>query len=70
MDGRDTPPESGIGYIRESERKCARSAWAKIATVGGRYYAMDRDKRWERSKGLRRDGAGARESRRTDPEEA
>ena len=48
MDGRDKPPESGIGYIEELQRKITQIGAGKIATVSGRYYAMDRDKRWER----------------------
>ncbi|MFI3288041.1 MAG: 2,3-bisphosphoglycerate-independent phosphoglycerate mutase [Rikenellaceae bacterium] len=46
MDGRDTDPKSGKGFLEEIEAK----AFGKIATVVGRYYAMDRDKRWERVK--------------------
>jgi 2,3-bisphosphoglycerate-independent phosphoglycerate mutase len=48
MDGRDTPPESGIGYVREIGKKMREIGSGTIATVSGRYYAMDRDKRWER----------------------
>jgi 2,3-bisphosphoglycerate-independent phosphoglycerate mutase len=48
MDGRDKPPESGIGYIAELLAKMKQIGAGKIATVSGRYYAMDRDKRWER----------------------
>ena len=48
MDGRDTPPNSGIGYLREVQQKLREIGVGKIATVEGRYYAMDRDKRWER----------------------
>ena len=48
-DGRDTDPKSGLGYVDDLERKIA-SGPAKIASVIGRYYAMDRDKRWERVK--------------------
>ena len=48
MDGRDTPPESGIGYIRELQQKMREIGVGQIASVEGRYYAMDRDKRWER----------------------
>ncbi len=48
MDGRDTPPESGIGYIRELQQKIREIGVGQIASVSGRYYAMDRDKRWER----------------------
>ena len=49
MDGRDTDPRSGAGFLREVQEHCDKSA-GKIATVCGRYYAMDRDKRWERVK--------------------
>jgi 2,3-bisphosphoglycerate-independent phosphoglycerate mutase len=48
MDGRDTPPQSGIGYIREVQKRLGEFGVGKIASVEGRYYAMDRDKRWER----------------------
>ena len=47
-DGRDTPPESGLGYVQQLERKLAGLGIGKVASVSGRYYAMDRDKRWER----------------------
>jgi 2,3-bisphosphoglycerate-independent phosphoglycerate mutase len=49
MDGRDTDPKSGKGFIADLEAHCAKSA-GKIASIVGRYYAMDRDKRWERVK--------------------
>ena len=49
MDGRDTDPKSGLGYLEELQQHLNTSA-GKIATVCGRYYAMDRDKRWERVK--------------------
>jgi 2,3-bisphosphoglycerate-independent phosphoglycerate mutase len=48
LDGRDVPPTSGIGFVEETDRFLARNGFAPIATVMGRYYAMDRDKRWER----------------------
>ncbi len=48
MDGRDTPPESGKGYIEELEAQMKEIGVGKIATVIGRYYVMDRDNRWER----------------------
>lgn len=48
LDGRDVPPDSGIGFVKEIERYMAEIGIGKIATVSGRYYAMDRDKRWER----------------------
>jgi 2,3-bisphosphoglycerate-independent phosphoglycerate mutase len=48
MDGRDTPPESGAGFIEQLEKKLHEIGVGKIASVTGRYWAMDRDKRWER----------------------
>ena len=48
MDGRDTPPASGEGYITELEEKIKEKGVGQIATISGRFYAMDRDKRWER----------------------
>lgn len=48
MDGRDTAPTSGRGYISEIEKYMNDINCGRIATVSGRYYAMDRDKRWER----------------------
>jgi 2,3-bisphosphoglycerate-independent phosphoglycerate mutase len=48
LDGRDTPPSSAIQYIKQLEAYCARIGIGRIASVMGRYYAMDRDKRWER----------------------
>lgn len=49
MDGRDTDPKSGKGFIEQLSAHCAKSA-GKVASIIGRYYAMDRDKRWERVK--------------------
>jgi len=48
LDGRDTPPRSAIPYIEQTEAKLRQLGCGRIATVSGRYYAMDRDKRWER----------------------
>jgi 2,3-bisphosphoglycerate-independent phosphoglycerate mutase len=50
MDGRDTPPTSGQDYLAKLEQKIREIGVGKIATVSGRYYAMDRDKRWERQR--------------------
>jgi 2,3-bisphosphoglycerate-independent phosphoglycerate mutase len=50
LDGRDTPPSSALGYISALEEHLSRTGVGAIATVSGRYYAMDRDKRWERVK--------------------
>ncbi len=48
LDGRDTPPASAKGFISELEEKMAEIGVGKVATISGRYYAMDRDNRWER----------------------
>ena len=48
MDGRDTPPQSGLGYIKQVEAKLQEIGVGQIATVCGRFWAMDRDNRWER----------------------
>ena len=48
MDGRDVPPTSGKDYLAELYKKCDEIGVGEIATVMGRYYAMDRDNRWER----------------------
>lgn len=48
LDGRDTPPRSGLGYIKALEADLARMGAGRIVSVSGRYYAMDRDQRWDR----------------------
>ncbi|MCR5041570.1 MAG: 2,3-bisphosphoglycerate-independent phosphoglycerate mutase [Clostridia bacterium] len=48
LDGRDVPPTSGAGYIRALAEKCRELGVGAIATVMGRFYGMDRDRRWER----------------------
>ena len=48
LDGRDVGPSTGLGFVQELEEKLAQLDVGKIATVSGRYYAMDRDNRWER----------------------
>lgn len=48
MDGRDVDPKSGINFIRAAESKLRETGLGKIASVMGRFYAMDRDKRWDR----------------------
>ncbi len=50
MDGRDTPPKSGINYLAELLDKIKQIGIGKVASIHGRYYAMDRDKRWDRIK--------------------
>jgi 2,3-bisphosphoglycerate-independent phosphoglycerate mutase len=48
LDGRDTPPQSGKEYLSQLEEYIKELGIGRIATISGRYYAMDRDKRWER----------------------
>lgn len=50
LDGRDTPPKSAVGYLQQLEKKMDELNLGKIATVSGRYYTMDRDERWDRTK--------------------
>ena len=50
MDGRDVPPKSGLGFVKELEEFLKKTGTGKIATVCGRYYAMDRDTNWDRTK--------------------
>lgn len=67
MDGRDSPPDSGIGYMGQLEAKIRELGTGEIATICGRYFAMDRDNRWDRTGmafGLYAGGIGVRE---TDP---
>jgi 2,3-bisphosphoglycerate-independent phosphoglycerate mutase len=49
LDGRDTPPRSARGYLAELFGRCAGGAECRVATLMGRYWAMDRDRRWERT---------------------
>lgn len=48
LDGRDVGPKTAVGYIEETEKQMSEIGIGKFATIHGRYYAMDRDKRWER----------------------
>lgn len=48
LDGRDTDPQAGLGYVEDLRAELARIGAGRVATVMGRYYAMDRDKRWDR----------------------
>lgn len=50
LDGRDTPPKSAGDFLKQLEKKIKEIGVGQIATISGRYYAMDRDKRWERTK--------------------
>ena len=67
LDGRDTPPRSADGFLADFEARLAVAhPAARIATIGGRYYGMDRDQRWERVEALLRamvDGRGRRPRR-------
>ncbi|MDR3430121.1 2,3-bisphosphoglycerate-independent phosphoglycerate mutase [Silvimonas sp.] len=48
LDGRDTPPRSGVAYLEKLQQVCDAAGSARIVSITGRYWAMDRDKRWER----------------------
>ena len=48
MDGRDTLPTNGAGYLEQLQKAMREYNTGQIASVSGRYYAMDRDRRWER----------------------
>src|SRR2546426_9992577 len=71
LDGRDTPPTKGIEYIAALEQKMREYGVGKIATVMGRYYAMDRDNRWDRiERAYRAMVHGEAEHKSSDPIEA
>ncbi|MCI0540786.1 MAG: 2,3-bisphosphoglycerate-independent phosphoglycerate mutase [Verrucomicrobiales bacterium] len=68
MDGRDTPPNSGMDFLRQLQHKMRELGVGRIATVVGRYYAMDRDNRWERiEKAYRAMAHGEAEFKSADP---
>ncbi len=70
-DGRDTPPTSGVNYVQQLEQKLRQYGTGRIATVIGRYYAMDRDNRWERiERAYRAMVHGDGEHRSADPQQA
>ena len=71
LDGRDTPPHSGIDYVRRLQQKLRELGTGRIASVTGRYYAMDRDNRWERiERAYRAVVHGEAETKTSDPIEA
>ena len=71
MDGRDTPPHSGIDYLRQLQQKMRELGIGHIASLAGRYYAMDRDNRWERvERAYRAVAHGEAERLSSDPVEA
>jgi 2,3-bisphosphoglycerate-independent phosphoglycerate mutase len=70
LDGRDTPPSSADGYVAAMQRKCAEVGVGEVASIVGRYYAMDRDKRWERTERAYRLLVHGEGERTTDPVEA
>ncbi|HSQ24102.1 MAG TPA: 2,3-bisphosphoglycerate-independent phosphoglycerate mutase [Pyrinomonadaceae bacterium] len=67
LDGRDTPPAAAEKYVAAMQEKCREIGVGEIATVVGRYYAMDRDKRWERTERAYRMLVHAEGERATDP---
>jgi 2,3-bisphosphoglycerate-independent phosphoglycerate mutase len=70
LDGRDTAPESGAGYVAELVARMSEIGIGQLASVVGRYYAMDRDKRWDRVEKAYRLLVGAEGRKRTDPVQA
>jgi 2,3-bisphosphoglycerate-independent phosphoglycerate mutase len=70
LDGRDTPPSSAANYVATLQRKIDEIGIGEIASVVGRYYAMDRDKRWERTQRAYELLTKAIGTRATDPIEA
>ena len=71
LDGRDTPPHSGIDYLRKLQQKMRELGAGRIASLAGRYHAMDRDNRWERiERAYRAVVHGEAERRSADPIEA
>jgi 2,3-bisphosphoglycerate-independent phosphoglycerate mutase len=70
LDGRDVAPSSAVGYLEELQAKIAEIGVGTIATVQGRYYAMDRDKRWERVEKSYRSMAYGEGPTHTDPVQA
>src|ERR1700674_3432202 len=68
LDGRDTPPNSGIDFLQQLQQKMLEYGVGQIATIIGRYYAMDRDNRWERvEKAYRAIAHGDADSKFADP---
>src|SRR6266699_114119 len=71
LDGRDTPPHSGVEFIQQLQQKIRETGVGRIASLTGRYYAMDRDNRWERiERAYRAAVHGEAERRSADPIEA
>lgn len=70
LDGRDTPPTSAVQYLAQLQKRIEEIGCGKIASVVGRYYAMDRDKRWERTKRAYELLINAEGEKVTDPIEA
>jgi len=71
LDGRDTPPHSGLEFVQQVQQKMREIGCGRIASLSGRYYAMDRDNRWERiERAYRAVVHGESEVRATDPAEA
>ncbi|MDQ6695248.1 MAG: 2,3-bisphosphoglycerate-independent phosphoglycerate mutase [Chloroflexota bacterium] len=66
-DGRDTPPESGLGYMQAVLDKMRETGVGRIGSVSGRYYAMDRDNRWERIEKAYRAVVNGQGTRFSDP---
>ncbi len=70
LDGRDTPPQSGIGYVKSLQDYLKKEGIGRIATISGRYYAMDRDNRWDRVEKAYNTIVGGEGLKISDPAEA
>jgi 2,3-bisphosphoglycerate-independent phosphoglycerate mutase len=70
LDGRDTSPTSGAGHVRDLEHRAREIGIGRIATITGRYFAMDRDHRWDRTKSAYRAMANGEGEVRSDAEAA
>lgn len=67
LDGRDTPPDSGAGFVAHLNDEIKKTGIGKIATICGRYYAMDRDSRWDRTEKAYRLYSRGKGFKETDP---
>lgn len=70
LDGRDTPPQSGLDYVKNWQQFADQIGTGKIASIGGRFWAMDRDQRWDRVEKAYRCLTGQGGDRSQSPEEA
>src|SRR5262249_51241696 len=70
LDGRDTPPKAAVVYLKQFQQEVGSGRKVRMASVSGRYYAMDRDKRWERVERAYRAIVGGSDLSAADPVQA